>query len=447
MSVKGVVETELFRDLKMDGFIKEAVDKFVEYAKIDTQSKELENDDNLSKGPSTPGQGYFCGELYAQLLKMGLEVKTGKTGYVYACLKSNIEDGKKYRKVGFAAHVDTSGAASGKDVKPIMHDYRGGDIVLQDGIVIPEKDLAPYAGDRIITSDGTTLLGADDKAGIAEIVEIVEIVSYLKEHPEIKRPDIYLMFEHDEEIGGSARNLEKDLFPVDVCYTFDGAKRGEFEIENFNAAKAEITFEGSDVHPGYGVIWGRASALLAAGDLIGSIPMEMTAERTDGRKSYIEPYMLVGKTVKKKFGEQEEEIPQPIDAGYAKIPVMLLRSFNKRGTGPEMGIEDLKEYVTNLVEDVRKRHSGVKIILDIKGQYENMISEMNKYPYAIENAREAFKKAEVEIIESPIRGGTDGSAMTMKYKLPTPNIFAGGENFHSKKEFLPESSLAKAIEV
>jgi tripeptide aminopeptidase len=389
------------------------VDRFLKYVKFDTQSDELTN-----LTPSTPGQMVFAKELEKELHAMGLsDISLDDNGYLFATLPANTD--KAVPTIGFIAHMDTSPDASGKNVKPcIIKNYNGGDIVLSEGVVtspIRFPELLNHRGEDLIVTDGTTLLGADDKAGIAEIVQAMV---YLQQHPEIKHGKIRVGFNPDEEIGEGAHHFDVDKFECDFAYTMDGSEAGEIEFENFNAATAKITINGCSVHPGYAK--GKMiNAVRVATELVNLLPENETPEKTEGYEGFFHLTNLSG-TVEK---AQLSFIIRDHDRGY---------------------FEGRKSEMFDVVEIINKKYGEGVALLDIKDQYYNMREIVESKMHIINIAKSAITEAGMTPVIKAIRGGTDGAQLSFK-GLPCPNIFAGGINFHGPHEFCPVQSLEKAM--
>lgn len=392
------------------------IDRFLKYVTFDTQSDELTN-----MTPSTPGQMVFAKYLKEELEKLGLqEITLDDNGYLMATLPSNTD--KKLPTVGFIAHVDTSPDMSGKNVTPrIVKNYDGTPITLneKDNIVLSPEDfpeLLNYIGEDLIVTDGNTLLGADDKAGIAEIVSAVE---FLLEHPEIKHGKIRVGFNPDEEIGLGAHKFDVRQFGCDFAYTMDGGAVGELEFENFNAASAKVTIKGRNVHPGYAK-HKMINSMRVATQFIVMLPRWETPEHTEGYEGF---YHLVGIQ-----GTVEETV-----LSY------IIRDHDRNR------FESRKRELEHLVNKTNKEYPGCASV-EIKDQYYNMREKIEPVMHIIEIAERAMREAGVEPKVQPIRGGTDGAQLSFK-GLPCPNIFAGGENFHGRYEYVPVSSMEKAKDV
>ena len=390
------------------------VDRFLQYVKFDTQSDELTN-----LTPSTPGQMEFARFLKSELEGLGLsDISLDDNGYLMATLPGNIQD-RKVSTVGFIAHLDTSPDMSGRHVSPrIVKDYDGGDIQLNEaeGIVLSPNDfpeLLNYKGQDLIVTDGNTLLGADDKAGIAEIISAVE---YLKEHPEIKHGPVRIAFNPDEEIGRGAHKFDVDNFGADFAYTMDGGEIGELEFENFNAAVARVTFKGRNVHPGYAK-HKMVNSMRIANQFIIMLPRWETPEHTEGYEGF---YHLVG-----------------MEGSVENTTLTYIIRDHDRDR-----FERRKKELEHLVRKINNEFPGCCSI-EINDQYYNMREKIEPVMYIIDIARQAMLNAGVTPKVQPIRGGTDGAQLSFK-GLPCPNIFAGGLNFHGRYEFVPIQSMEKA---
>lgn len=392
-------------------------DRFLKYVGIDTQS-----DTETGLTPSTPGQFKFSQQLVQELSEIGLEdVELDENGYVMATIPSNIE--KDVPVIGFIAHVDTSPDFSGKHVNPqIIESYDGEDIVLNkaQNIIMTTNDfpeLKKYVGQTLITTDGTTLLGADDKAGVAEIVTAAE---YLIQHPEIKHGKIRIGFTPDEEIGAGADYFDVEKFGAAYAYTMDGSEIGELEYENFNAALAKITVHGRNVHPGYAKNKMRNSIRIA-NQIISMFPRVETPEHTSGYEGF---YHLIAF-----HGEVEKS-----ELTY------IIRDFRIDR------FEDRKKEMVHMVSKINSEYGKETATVEIKDQYYNMREKVEPVKYIVDNAQRAMEAVGVKPNVKPIRGGTDGARLSYM-GLPTPNIFAGGHNFHGRFEFVPLQSMEKAVEV
>lgn len=387
--------------------------RFLKYVKFDTQSDE---ETNLT--PSTPGQMIFAQYLERELRDLGLEdISLDDNGYLMATLPANTS--RRVPTVGFIAHLDTSPDLSGKNVNPrIVKAYDGGDITLNDakGIVLSPSEfpeLLHYVGQDLIVTDGNTLLGADDKAGIAEIVTAVE---YLKEHPEIEHGRIRIAFNPDEEIGLGAHKFDVERFAADWAYTMDGGEVGELEYENFNAAVAKITFRGRNVHPGYAK-HKMINSIRIANQFILMLPRWETPEHTEGYEGF---YHLIH-----------------IDGSVETTTLTYIIRDHDRDR-----FERRKKELEHLVRKTNNEFPDCCSI-DIKDQYYNMREKIEPVRHIIDIAEEAMRLAGVTPVVVPIRGGTDGAQLSFK-GLPCPNIFAGGLNFHGRYEFVPIPSMEAA---
>lgn len=392
------------------------VDRFLDYVKFDTQSDELTN-----LTPSTPGQMVFAKHLEAELKKMGLaDVSLDDNGYLMARLPSNID--RKVPTVGFIAHMDTSPDMSGKNVRPrIVKNYDGSAIMLNEAnnIVLSPEDfpeLLNYRGQDLIVTDGTTLLGADDKAGIAEIISAV---AYLQEHPEIKHGDVAIAFNPDEEIGQGAHKFDVERFGADFAYTMDGGEIGELEFENFNAAVAKVTFAGRNVHPGYAK-HKMINSIRISNQFAIMLPRWETPEHTEGYEGFYHLISIEG-TVEK------------------TVMTYIIRDHDRDR------FERRKKELEHLCRKINHEFPGV-CSLEIKDQYFNMREKIEPVMFVIEIAEQAMINSGIVPKVVPIRGGTDGAQLSFK-GLPCPNIFAGGLNFHGRYEFVPIPSMEKAQQV
>ncbi|MDE5789907.1 MAG: peptidase T [Muribaculaceae bacterium] len=391
-------------------------ERFLDFVKFDTQSDELTN-----MTPSTPGQMEFAKYLKGVVEDMGLEeVSLDDNGYLFATLPSNTEEDVPV--IGFIAHMDTSPDMSGRNVKPrIVKDYDGRDIVLnekEEVVLSPEQfpELLGYLGQDLIVTDGTTLLGADDKAGIAEILSAV---AYLQAHPEIKHGKVRIGFNPDEEIGLGAHKFDVERFGCEFAYTMDGGALGELEYENFNAASAKVTIKGRNVHPGYAK-HKMINSIRVANNFITMLPRWETPEHTEGYEGF---YHLVGIN-----GTVEETTLSYIIRDHDRD------RFERR-----------KREIEHLVNKTNSEFPGCCSV-EIKDQYYNMREKIEPVIHVIEIAEQAMRDAGVTPKVQPIRGGTDGAQLSFK-GLPCPNIFAGGENFHGRFEYVSIQSMEKATEV
>ncbi len=393
------------------------VERFLNYTRFDTQSAE-----ESSTTPSTPeNQLRFARALRDELLECEFEeVELDDKGYIYATLSGNITD-KEVPTIGFIAHYDTAPDASGKDVKArIVEHYDGGDITLSEGIVTSVKtfpELLLHKGEDLIVTDGTTLLGADDKAGIAEIVEAM---CYLKAHPEVKHGKIRIAFNPDEEIGRGAHHFDVEKFGCDWAYTMDGGDLGELEFENFNAAGAKININGVSVHTGYAK--GKMlNASRVAAELLGMIPETDLPETTEGYEGF---YHLVSQTS---------------STENAKM-YFLIRDHDREKFLAR------KAFIQGCVDKLNEKYGAKTVEANIYDQYANMKEIIDENYHAIEICLEAFKACDVPAKVQPIRGGTDGAQLSFR-GLPCPNIFAGGVAFHGPHEFVSIEVMTKAMQV
>ncbi|SMO41437.1 peptidase T. Metallo peptidase. MEROPS family M20B [Saccharicrinis carchari] len=392
-------------------------DRFLRYVGIDTQS-----DTETGLTPSTPGQLEFSQQLAKELTEIGLEeVELDANGYLMATIPSNIAEDVPV--IGFIAHVDTSPDFTGKHVKPqIIEDYDGKDIVLNEtkNIVMTSNDfpeLKKYVGQTLITTDGNTLLGADDKAGVAAIVTAAE---YLIQHPEIKHGKIRIGFTPDEEIGAGADHFDVEKFGAAYAYTIDGGEIGELEYENFNAALAKITVHGRNVHPGYAKNKMRNSIRIA-NQIISMLPRVETPEHTSGYEGFFHLMAFNGEVEKSEL-------------------TYIIRDFRMDR------FEDRKKEIAHLVSKINSEYGQGTATVEIKDQYYNMCEKVKPVMHIVDKAKRAMEEVGVKPNIKPIRGGTDGARLSYM-GLPTPNIFAGGHNFHGRFEFVPLQSMEKAVEV
>lgn len=385
---------------------------FIKMAEVDTGSCE-----NTKSGiaPSTKKQVEFAKKVLVKVLKkMGLkDVKLDKTGTVTAYLKGNI---KNDLTLGLIAHMDTSEQAPTGVVKPQIHEYKEGDIVLSGGTTIDKCDLEPYKNHTIITSDGTTLLGADDKAGIAEILEAINV---LIEHPEIERPNIKIAITPDEEIGEGVTNFDIKKFNVNVAYTVDGSEVDNVESETFNAFNPEITIVGVPVHCGYA--YGKmVNAIEVASAIMNKIPKDELPESTKDREGYYHVDSINGSV---------NEVTMK----------MLVRDFDFEQAKARI------EFLRKIILEVENDYKGCKITLKENEKYHNMKEKLMELPEVIEYAKEAIRRSGMQPKEPVVRGGTDGAMLTLRGLL-TPNLGTGGVNFHSKKEFVSLQIMKKSSE-
>ncbi len=392
-------------------------DRFLHYVSFHTTS-----DETTGTTPSTPGQMVLARAIRDELVKMGMEdVTLDDNGYLMATLPANTDENKPV--IGFIAHMDTAPDASGKDIRPfIVENYQGGDIMLnaEKNIVLEvEKypEIKHYIGNDIICTDGTTLLGADDKAGVAEIITAME---YLLQHPEIKHGKVRIGFTPDEEIGQGADYFDVQSFGADWAYTMDGGAVGELEYENFNAAGCKVIIKGVNVHPG--MAYGKMkNAMLIANEFVSLMPQAETPACTQGYQGF---YHIVGME-----GTVEE----------ARLNYIIRDHDRKR-------FEDRKQFVQALAGKLNDKYGEGTVVVELRDQYYNMLEKIQPVMHVVELAKKAMAEAGVAPKVQPIRGGTDGARLSFE-GLPCPNIFAGGENFHSRFEYLPIQSMEKAMQV
>ncbi|EHQ41956.1 MULTISPECIES: peptidase T [Myroides] len=397
------------------------IDRFISYVTVDTES-----DPSSQTCPSTEKQWDLANKLVEELKQIGLEdVTIDENAYVMATLPSNVEH--EVPTIGFIAHFDTSPDFSGANVKPqIVTNYDGGDIVLNKELNIvlsPSyfKDLLQYKGQTLITTDGTTLLGADDKAGITEIVSAME---YLVQHPEIKHGKIRIGFTPDEEIGRGAHLFDVKKFGAEWAYTMDGSQIGELEYENFNAGYAKLTFSGKSVHPGYAK--GKMiNSILLANKFINKLPKDEVPQKTTGYEGFFHVHTVSGSI--------EESVVE-----------LIIRDHNLKK------YEQRKVFIDKLAKKFNKKHNkkfgGPIVSCEIGDQYFNMKQKVEPVMHIVDTAEQAMKDLGIKPLIKAIRGGTDGSQLSYM-GLPCPNIFAGGHNFHGKYEYVPVESMVKATEV
>lgn len=392
-------------------------DRFIKYVRIDTES-----DPKNPDFPSTNKQWDLAKVLEVELKQIGMkEVELDNNCYIMATLPSNLD--YEVPTIGFVAHLDTSPDFTGADVKPqIIHNYNGKDILLNKDkniVLSPDyfDDLLQYKGQTIITTDGTTLLGADDKAGVTEIVSAME---YLIKNPEIKHGKVRICFTPDEEVGKGAHLFDVEKFGAEWAYTMDGSQIGELEYENFNAASAIVTITGKIVHPGYAK--GKMiNSILIANEFISAIPTEEVPEKTEGYEGFYHLHDLKG--------DVEKTVLEYIIRDHD------LDLFEKR-----------KTFIKKIAKDFNEERQQEIINVKIKDQYLNMKEKITPVMHIIDIAEEVMNDIGVQPLIKPIRGGTDGSQLSYK-GLPCPNIFAGGHNFHGRFEYVPVESMIKATEV
>ena len=391
------------------------IDRFLKYVTFDTQSN-----DQTGVTPSTDGQMTFARALRDELQAMGLEeISLDDNGYLFATLPANT-DKANIPTIGFIAHLDTAPDMSGANVKPRIVQYEGGPITLnqeQNITLDPEQfpEMLDYVGQQLIVTDGTTLLGADDKAGIAEIISAIE---WLQQHPEVKHGKIRIGFNPDEEIGLGAHKFDVNLFGADWAYTMDGGAIGELEYENFNAAGAKLTFTGLNVHPG-SAKGKMVNSMRLAADFLAQVPADESPEATEGYEGFYHPVALNGSVEQTSL-------------------VFIIRDHDRQK------FEARKRLITDLVARFNERCPGC-VALELKDQYYNMREQIEPVMHIIDIAKQAMERAGVKPKVQPIRGGTDGAQLSFK-GLPCPNIFAGGMNFHGRYEYVPIPSMEKAMQ-
>jgi tripeptide aminopeptidase len=397
------------------------VKRFQKYVEIDTQS-----DENSSSYPSTAKQLDLCKLLHKELQELGLkDAELTKHGYVFATLPSNLplEHPVKVPPIGFIAHVDTSPDVSGAKVKPVIHrNYQGGEIILpkdKNQIIKPETDspLKDCLGHDIITSDGTTLLGADNKAGLAEIMTAVD---YMLNNSDIKHGDLKIAFTVDEEVGTGTKYFDVNHFGAKYAYTIDGETAGELEDETFCADSVTISVKGINIHPGYAK--GKlVNSIKVAADILGHLPMDrLSPETTEKREGYIHPHAINGGT----------------ETSTIKF---LNRDFTVEG------LKEKEEFLNSLMQESLSRFPGATAELKVDESYRNMRYILDKYPRVVDYAMEAIRRTGLTPAKNLIRGGTDGARLSYM-GLPTPNIFTGGHNFHSQREWISIQDMEKAVQ-
>jgi tripeptide aminopeptidase len=397
---------------------RELLERFLRYVRVDTRS-----DENSPASPSTETQKDLSRLLAEELRALGCaDARMDEWGYVFATVPGNLPAGTAVPTIGLIAHVDTYHATPGSGVKPqVIEDYRGGDITLpgdpsQVITLTDSPNLGRCVGHTIVTSDGTTLLGADDKGGIAEIVTLV---AWLRRHPEFQHGPIKIAFTTDEEIGRGTEHFDVAAFGADYAYTLDGSDLGEIEDETFCADSALVTIEGHDVHPGYAK--GKmVNAVRVAAALVERLPQDLLPETTEDRQPYLHPYALTG------------------DVSRAELK-LLVRAFS---------VEELQEREAALraaADEVGARFPKARIAIEVKESYRNMRYEIARDPKVLEHAIEAVRRAGIEPVRRAIRGGTDGARLSFMGLL-TPNIWAGGQLFHSVREWVSLEWMSRAVE-
>jgi tripeptide aminopeptidase len=395
------------------------VERFLRYVAIDTQSKE-----DSDTFPSTPGQRELLMMLERELTEIGLEdVVLDSHGYLFATIPATT-DKEDVPVIGFLAHVDTSPEMSGAGVEPIVHEsYAGQELVLPDDPSVrigPEEhpDLLEQIGNDIITASGTTLLGADNKAGVAVIVGAAE---YLLAHPEIAHGELRIGFTPDEEIGAGTRHFDVERFGARYAYTLDGEARGQIEVETFSADAMTVIFHGFNTHPGF-ARGKMINAIKVAADFIGRLPRGgLSPETTEGYEGFVHPYSL--------------------DAGVDRTSVkFLIRDFDTAG------LKKKEEFLAGLAAETVADHPGSRLEIESEESYRNMKEVLERHPEVVDRAEEAIRRAGLEPKRKPIRGGTDGSRLSFM-GLPTPNLFCGEHSFHSRSEWISTYDMHKAVEV
>jgi len=398
-----------------------ALERFLRYVRVDSQSRE-----DADRFPSTPGQLELGRMLLAELRAMGVgRARLDRHGYLMAAIPANLPPGHPARgkvpRVGLVAHLDTSPSAPGPGVKPQVLTYRGGDLRLpgDPAVVIRARDnpeLARNRGKTIVTADGTTLLGADDKAGLAVIMTLCQ---RLVRDPDLLHGEVRVCFTPDEEVGQGTRHLDLAAFGAEVAYTIDGDAAGELNRETFSADAATVTVHGRNIHPGQakGIM---VNALRALADVIVRLPRDLAPETTEGREPYLHPHQAQG------------------EEALATLKI-LLRDFEDRGLLRQ------RRLLERIVRQVRKLHPKARIELSVRETYRNMREGLRREPRVTAALEEATRRAGLRPRWVPVRGGTDGSRLTA-LGVPTPNVFAGGQNFHGKTEWLSVEGLEKSLE-
>ena len=395
-----------------------AMDRFLRYVKIDTQSQE-----DQTSVPSTRKQLNLANLLARELTALGTEnVRVSEFGIVYATVPGNLPDNSKVPVVGFISHMDTSPSVSGENVTAVIHkNYQGGDIVLPKDptqIISVEKNpvLKEMIGDDIITADGTTLLGSDDKSGIAAIMTMIDT---LKQNPQIKHGTLAIAFTPDEEVGGGIEKFDLKAFGAKLAYTVDGGELGEISDETWSARTATVTFQGKSTHPGSakGIM---INAMYALADYVNRFPHDMLPETTENRVGFVHPYAGT------------------IDVETSTLKI-LLRDFDLSG------LDAKEKLLRDMVKQTQEKFPEVKISIDVKEDYKNMKEVLKDFPQLTDYAMGAARRAGLKPFLNPIRGGTDGARLTFQ-GLPTPNLFTGGSNFHGKLEFNSRRGLEKTTE-
>lgn len=393
------------------------IDRFLNYVKYDTQS-----DEEANTIPSTDKQFVLAKAIVEELQNIGLkDAEMDEHGYVMATLPANTD--KKVPVLGFIAHIDTSPDMSGSNVKPkLVENYDGKDIILNEekNIVLSVSEfpeIKNYMGKTLITTDGTTLLGADDKAGIAEIITAVE---YLVNHPEIPHGTIKIGFNPDEETGHGADKFDVKKFGAELAYTMDGGKIGELEYENFNAALARVSIKGKNIHPGY-ALNRMVNSMFIAAEFISMMPKDETPAKTSGYEGFFHLNSMGGSVEESKLR-------------------YYIRDFDINK------YQERKQTIIKIADQLNEKYGEDTVTVSIEDQYFNMKEKIEPVKHVVDIAIKAMKGCDIAPVVKPIRGGTDGSRLSFM-GLPTPNIFAGGENFHGRYEYVPTFAMEKAVEV
>ena len=391
------------------------LEKFLKYVKYDTMS-----DENSETTPTTEGQMVLAKDLKKELEELGLETNLDANGYLFAKLKANTD--KKIKKLGFLAHLDTSPDMSGKNVKPRIVKYDGGDILLNEELNIILKDsdfpsLKEYVGQDLVVTDGTTLLGADDKAGVAEIMAAIESIV---ENKEFIHGDIFIAFTPDEEVGRGPHKFEVEAFGAEIAYTIDGGPVGELQFENFNAASAKVKIKGRNVHPGTAKDI-MINSIFIAKDFMENFDQNDTPEHTEKYEGFFHLNEIAG------------------DVEETNLDYIIRDFF-------EDSFEGRKQKMKEVENTLNERYGEGTVTVDIKDQYQNMKKMVEPHMYLVDYARAAMEEAGIKPIVEPIRGGTDGAQLSYK-GLPCPNLFTGGENYHGKFEFVSVQGMEKSVEV
>lgn len=391
------------------------LEKFLKYVKYDTMS-----DENSETTPTTQGQMVLAKDLKIELEKLGLETNLDENGYLFAKLKANTD--KEIKKLGFLAHLDTSPDMSGMNVKPRVVKYAGGDILLNEelNVILKENDfpsLKEYVGHDLVVTDGTTLLGADDKAGIAEIMAAMESIV---ENKEFIHGDIFIAFTPDEEVGRGPHKFDVEAFGAEIAYTIDGGPIGELQFENFNAASAKVKIKGRNVHPGTAKDI-MINSIFIAKDFMENFDQNDTPEHTEKYEGFFHLNEIKG------------------DVEETNLDYIIRDFF-------EDSFEGRKQKMKEVEKALNEKYGEGTVTVEIHDQYQNMKKMVEPHMYLVDNARAAMEEAGIKPIIEPIRGGTDGAQLSYK-GLPCPNLFTGGENYHGKFEFVSVQGMEKSVEV